>query len=93
MQVKVLNRQRKFQLSADGILTFAERLAPLLSNIARNEMPEEILVVLVSDRKISSLHQQFMGIAGASRSAKVRIPSADNWNVLWRFRTLTCICL
>ena len=66
MQVKVLNRQRKFQVPAGELLTFAEQLAPLVPNIARNKIPEEILVVLVSDRKISAIHQQFMGIAGAT---------------------------
>ena len=66
MQVKVLNRQRKLPVPAGEFLTFAEQLAPLVSNIARNKMPEEILVVLVSDRKISEIHQQFMGITGAT---------------------------
>jgi len=66
MQVKVLNRQRKFQLPAGELLTFAEQLVPLVSNIARNTIPEQILVVLVSDRKISEIHRQFMGIAGAT---------------------------
>jgi probable rRNA maturation factor len=66
MQVKVLNRQRKFQVRARELLTFAEQLVPLVSNIARNMIPEEILVVLVSDRKISAIHEQFMGTAGAT---------------------------
>ena len=66
MQVKVLNRQRKFQLPTREFLTFAEKLVPLVSNIARNVIPEEILVVLVSDRKIAAIHEQFMGIAGAT---------------------------
>jgi probable rRNA maturation factor len=64
MQVKVLNRQRKFRVPASGLLTFAEQLVPLVSNSARNKIPEEILVVLVSDRMISGIHQQFMGIVG-----------------------------
>src|SRR6201987_215682 len=66
MQINVLNRQRKFQVPAGELLTFAEQLVPLVSNIARNPIPEEILVVLVSDRKVSAIHQQFMGIAGAT---------------------------
>lgn len=48
------------------LLSFAQQLAPLVSNVARNEIPERILVILVSDRKISTIHQQFMGIAGAT---------------------------
>ena len=62
----MLNRQRKFQFPAREFLTFAEQLVPLVSNIARNKIPEEILVVLVSDRKIAVIHEQFMGIAGAT---------------------------
>jgi probable rRNA maturation factor len=63
MQVKVLNRQRKYRLSSAWLLTFAEQLMPLVLSVARNGLPSEILVVLVSDRKISAIHQQFMGIA------------------------------
>ena len=66
MQVKVLNRQRKYQLPSGELLSFAEQLVPLVSSIARNKIPEEILVVLVSDRKISAIHQQFMGVTGAT---------------------------
>jgi probable rRNA maturation factor len=66
MQIEVLNRQRKYQLPVGQLLSFAQQLAPLVSNIARGEIPEDILVVLVSDRKISAVHQQFMGIAAAT---------------------------
>ena len=66
MQVKVLNRQRKYQLPSGKLLSFAERLVPLVLSVARNKIPEEILVVLVSDRKISEIHQQFMGVTGAT---------------------------
>jgi probable rRNA maturation factor len=66
MQIQVLNRQKKYRLPVNEFLSFAEQLAPLVSNVARNEIPGEILVVLVSDRKISAIHQQFMGVAGAT---------------------------
>ena len=66
MQINVLNHQKKFQIPAGELLTFAEQLVSLVSDIARNAIPEEILVVLVSDRKISEIHRQFMGIAGAT---------------------------
>ena len=66
MQIEVLNRQRKYQLPVGQLLSFAQQLAPLVSNVARGEIPEDILVVLVSDRKISAVHQQFMGIAAAT---------------------------
>ena len=64
MRVRVLNRQRKREVSVKQLLTFAQQLVPLVLNIARAEIPEEILVVLVSDRKIAAIHQQFMGVAG-----------------------------
>jgi probable rRNA maturation factor len=66
MQVKVLNRQRKYRLPISELATFAQTLAPLVLSVARNKIPEEISVVLASDRKISVIHQQFMGIAGAT---------------------------
>jgi probable rRNA maturation factor len=66
MQVKVLNRQRKYRLSTSDLGTFAQTLVPHVLSVARNPIPEEILVVLVSDRKISAIHEQFMGIAGAT---------------------------
>jgi probable rRNA maturation factor len=66
MQVRVLNRQRKQQVPVSELLTFARELVPFVLKISRAEIPEEILVVLVSDRKISAIHQQFMGIAGAT---------------------------
>jgi len=64
MQVRVLNRQRKYRTSANELRDFSEQLAPLVLKIARAELPEQVLVVLVSDRKISAIHEQFMGIAG-----------------------------
>lgn len=66
MQVEVLNRQKKYQLRSEEFLSFAHQLAPLVLNVARNKMPEEILVVLVSDRKISAIHREFMSIPGAT---------------------------
>jgi probable rRNA maturation factor len=66
MQVKVLNRQRKYRLPVSDLCTFAQALVPHVLSVARNLIPEEILVVLVSDRKISAIHEQFMGIAGAT---------------------------
>jgi probable rRNA maturation factor len=66
MQLKVLNRQRKYRLPVSDLCTFAQTLVPHVMSVARNMIPEEILVVLVSDRKISAIHEQFMGIAGAT---------------------------
>ena len=66
MQVRLLNRQRKYRLSVGGLLTFSQQLIPSVLSVSRADLPEEISVVLVSDRKISAIHQQFMGIAGAT---------------------------
>ena len=66
MQLKVLNRQRKYRLPVSDLCTFAQTLVPHVLSVARNPIPEEILVVLVSDRKISAIHKQFMGIVGAT---------------------------
>ena len=66
MQLKVLNRQRKYRLPVNDLCTFAQTLVPHVLSVGRNPIPEEILVVLVSDRKISAIHEQFMGIAGAT---------------------------
>src|ERR1700751_5220426 len=66
MQVKGLNCQRKYRLPVSGLCTFAPKLVAHGFSLGRNLSPEEILVVLVSDRKISAIHEQFMGIAGAT---------------------------
>jgi probable rRNA maturation factor len=64
MQIRVLNRQRKYPTPANDLSTFSQQLAPLVLKVAREELPEQVLVVLVSDRKIAAIHEQFMGIAG-----------------------------
>jgi probable rRNA maturation factor len=63
MQIRVLNRQRKYSTSANDLSTFSQQLAPLVLKVTREELPEQVLVVLVSDRKIAAIHEQFMGIA------------------------------
>jgi probable rRNA maturation factor len=64
MQIRVLNRQRRYPTPANDLATFSQQLAPLVLKVAREEIPEQVLVVLVSDRKIAAIHEQFMGIAG-----------------------------
>ena len=64
MQIRVLNRQRKYAMPANDLSTFSQQLAPLVLKVAREEIPEQVLVLLVSDRRIAALHEQFMGIAG-----------------------------
>jgi probable rRNA maturation factor len=65
VQFQVLNRQRKHRIPAQDLTRFGTELLPRVHRIARaGELPEQILVVLVSDRKISEIHKQFMSIAG-----------------------------
>lgn len=66
MQIRVLNRQRKHPASANDLSTFCQQVGPLVLKVARKELPEQVLVVLVSDRKIAAIHEQFMGIAGST---------------------------
>jgi probable rRNA maturation factor len=66
MQVTILNRQRKYQVPIADLLSFAKQLVPLMGDVSRERIPSEILVVLVSDQKIAAIHQQFMGIEGAT---------------------------
>jgi probable rRNA maturation factor len=47
----------------DHLLSFARELVPLVLELSREKIPDQVLVVLVSDRKISAIHQQFMGMA------------------------------
>ena len=64
MQIQVLNRQRKHRVSTAELRKFARQLAPLVLGVARQSMPEEVIAVLVSDRRIAEIHRQFMAVAG-----------------------------
>jgi probable rRNA maturation factor len=65
MQIQVLNRQRKRRIPTQDLTRFGTELLPRVRQVARSaELPEQILVVLVSDRKIAQIHKQFMSIAG-----------------------------
>jgi probable rRNA maturation factor len=65
MQIQVLNRQRKRRIRTKDLARFAAELLPRVRQVAcSTELPERILVVLVSDRKIAQIHEKFMNIAG-----------------------------
>ena len=67
MQIRVLNRQKKLPVPTEELLKFAKELAPSILKLARSkEIPEQVLVVLVSDRRIAEIHQRFMNIAGTT---------------------------
>lgn len=65
----VLNRQRALRAPLAAIRRFAERALPLCAEqsadgrFALLEL-EEVVVTLVSDRRIAALHKQFMDIPG-----------------------------
>jgi probable rRNA maturation factor len=65
MRMEVLNRQRKRRIPTQDLTRFGTELLPRVRQVARSvELPEQILVVLVSDRKIAQIHRQFMNMAG-----------------------------
>jgi probable rRNA maturation factor len=63
-EISLLNRQRAKTIDLRPLSSFAQRALEKVEAVERNSLPAEIVVVFVSDRRISSIHQQFMRIAG-----------------------------
>jgi probable rRNA maturation factor len=64
-RLKVLNRQRRVRVDVHALQDFAERALPeCLRTRGGLHRLAEIVVVLISDRKISELHRRFMNISG-----------------------------
>lgn len=67
--ITVTNRQRRVRLARDSLQRFAENALHACLRVrggnalARESLPQ-IHVSIISDRVISSLHQQFMNISG-----------------------------
>ncbi|MGZ5552114.1 MAG: rRNA maturation RNase YbeY [Chthoniobacterales bacterium] len=61
MAITVRNLQRKQRFDCAALQQFAERA---LAGIPRKHSLGEIDLLLVSDRRIATLHRQFMNIAG-----------------------------
>lgn len=65
-RISVHNRQRKIAVNLGALERFARRALQLVGceKKARLTSVSRIDVVLISDRRMSELHQRFMGIAG-----------------------------
>ncbi len=68
-EIRVRNAQRKTRLDLKRLEDFAERAFEACGRLPGAELEQvlalpEISVVLVSDRRMASLHHQFMKIAG-----------------------------
>ena len=59
--ILVVNRQRRVRVEQDEVQRFAERAVERVARLPGSELPSEIDAVLVSDRKITRLHHDFMG--------------------------------
>jgi probable rRNA maturation factor len=62
--ISLLNRQRARTIDLQPLSRFARRALEKVESVKRTGLPAEIVVVLVSDRRISAVHLQFMQIAG-----------------------------
>jgi probable rRNA maturation factor len=63
-EISLLNRQRARTIDLQPLSRFARRALEKVEAIGRTALPAEIVTVLVSDRRISAIHLQFMQIAG-----------------------------
>jgi len=70
-EIVVLNRQRRVALATAPLLRFARRALVLCARESADGLYalrglEEVVVTLVSDRRIDKIHRQFMAIPGAT---------------------------
>jgi probable rRNA maturation factor len=63
-EISLLNRQRSRTIDLQPLSRFAKRALEKVAAVERTALPAEIVAVLVSDRRISAMHLQFMQIAG-----------------------------
>jgi probable rRNA maturation factor len=63
-EISLLNRQRARTIDLELLSRFAQRALDKVEAVGRTALPAEIVAVLVSDRRISAIHLQFMQIAG-----------------------------
>ena len=65
--IQVLNRQRKKQLDHRALQSFAVAALDAVARVPENKpLPEEILIVFVSDSRIAEIHRDFMAVDGAT---------------------------
>ena len=63
--IHLLNRQRKRRLPLDRLQQFAQRALLAVVPLAKaRPVLDEIVIVLVSDRQIATIHRKFMNIPG-----------------------------
>ena len=63
--LELLNRQRKRRLDLILFRRFAESaLTKVMERVTRGSLPEEIILVFVSDAGITRIHRDFMSIDG-----------------------------
>ena len=63
--LELLNRQRSKRIDTRCFRAFAElAIAKVVERFGRDSLPEEIVVVLVSDALISRIHRDFMAVDG-----------------------------
>ena len=70
-EIVLLNRQRRVPLATAPLLRFARRALALCARESADGLYalrslEEVVVTLVSDRRIDKIHRQFMAIPGAT---------------------------
>jgi probable rRNA maturation factor len=65
-EISLLNRQRARTIDLEQLSRFGERALEKVGAVERTALPAEIVAVLVSDRRISAMHLQFMQIAGVT---------------------------
>jgi probable rRNA maturation factor len=63
-EISLLNRQRARTINLQLLSRFAQCALEEVEAVERTTLPAEIVAVLVSDRRISAIHLQFMQIAG-----------------------------
>jgi len=61
--ILVINRQRRVRLGRNDLQQFARRALEQVLVLPGTDLPAEIGVVLVSDRKICELHREFMRLS------------------------------
>ncbi|HEY0793488.1 MAG TPA: rRNA maturation RNase YbeY [Chthoniobacterales bacterium] len=65
--VVVVNRQRRFFIDVPALRAFAERaLLEVTTLPAAAALPQEITIVLVTDRRMRKIHLDFMGLASST---------------------------
>jgi probable rRNA maturation factor len=68
-EIHVYNRQRQVRVDLKALNGVARRSVEVIGSLAvpgrrARTLPEEIDVLLVSDRRIAAIHRQFMNLAG-----------------------------